>query len=659
MGPNMTDPDLRVKLATLGELDADARSAFDAVETAPAGAVLRLGERVFAAYEDKGGDIVSRVLNGDEWGPRVAVTRAAPRRQGERWDQPRLILGPDDAVWVAYRSEKRRRVFCHRWLGEAWGPRIHGPAIHHVCPASNAQFDEELRPVAEFIIEGARVRNAVEARLTSSDDPAVTRVESMPIPALKAAPGKGVLFVDTQDVDEAIGLQWRAETAVKRPSNPVLSPPQDPGAPDALRLFNRGTVHVEDGLFRMWYGCADLDSPEAPDRQGADWQKRMHVCYAESNDGIAWRRPVLGLVDYRGSRHNNCLPVLFRVPAICHDELEPDPERRYKCVEAATIENSWHPQSGDLLTSADGIHWRREPAPRRFPGTRPWYIEHHCLFRDDFELDPERRWKAYGSFAAGPSRRTSHLSTSPDCKHWTGYPENPIIDPLQGVGHCIHDLIVWPECGKYVGLLQVGDELHNYQWELVVSRDAVHFSRVTDGLKFLGSGGPGEWDSGSVQASSPVRVDDEWWFYYGGIERPWSSYPATPEELWRHKMSCGVATIGVGRYAAFAPRAGGSQGRLTTRPITCDFDRELGLVANAVADQHSVISVAVLDALSRAPLPGFSFDECRPVAADGVATPVQWSGSPLRLLRKQPIRVCFQLDGARAKLYGFEWRSPR
>jgi hypothetical protein len=58
----------------------------------------------------------------------------------------------------------------------------------------------------------------------------------------------------------------------------------------------------------------------------------------------------------------------------------------------------------------------------------------------------------------------------------------------------------------------VGDALPNYEWELMVSRDGVHFSRVSDGRPFLGRGRAGQWDQGGIQAALPVRVGDESWF---------------------------------------------------------------------------------------------------------------------------------------------------
>ncbi|MEX2581529.1 MAG: hypothetical protein WD342_20905 [Verrucomicrobiales bacterium] len=645
------------RLEGLAEIDDDARKAFDSsAPTEASGSVLPRGDAVFAAYETADGEIVSRNFTADAWSPPIPVTADSPRRDGERWDSPKLVSGPDDHVWIAYRSEVRRRVFLQRWLGESWGARIDGRGIFRVRPASNGEFDEELRPIADFVVEGSRVRRAIEMRLTSGDEPPVVRIESIPAVDRKAIPGEGVIFIDTRDVSRTRGLSWRAEYPHKHPDNPLLSPPEDPDAPDAVRVFNRGTVRLENGRFRMWYSATGTDSPITPGLPSRNWQSFMRVCYAESSDGIHWQRPELGLVEFKGSKRNNILPVIQRCPTVIRDDREPDPARRYKCYgNAARIVR----EEGHLMTSADGLHWRIQPSPRRYPGTRPYFpSEFHHVFRDDRDPDASRRWKAYGLFATGPRRRACQLSTSPDGVHWTGYPENPIIDPLQGVSHCIHDLLVWPEMGRYVGLVQVGDELHNYQWELIVSRDGIHFSRVSDGRPFLGRGEPGEWDHGGLQAAVPVRVGDESWFYYGGRRKPWSHYPADPEEIWTFKSRCGLATIGAGRYAGFRPSDPQGRGTLVTRPIHCDFDRRLPLTVNAVAGDGSPLRVAVLDAATGEPLEGYSLDDCEALEADGVALPVRWSGaSRVDLESDRPVRLQFELRGERSRLYGFAWET--
>ncbi|NQT36757.1 MAG: hypothetical protein HQ581_04665, partial [Planctomycetes bacterium] len=658
VGGNVAGAGLRASLEQLAEVDDDAGKAFGTSAATTSGSVLQHGDTVLVAYEAADGDVVSRQFVESAWSPPVPVTASAPRRDGERWDMPSLVAGPDDCVWIAYRSEVRRRVFLHRWLGESWGPRIDGRGIFCVSPSADGSFGEELRPISGFVVEGSRVRDAIEMRFTSSDDPPVVRIESIPMVALKAAPGEGAIFIDARDVARTSGLRWQEEQPLKHPNNPLLSPTDNPDAPDAVRVFNRGTVRCEKGRFRMWYSATGTDSPINPGQPVGNWQRYMRVCYAESEDGIHWQRPELGLVEFKGSLRNNVLPVVQRCPTVIHDRHEPDPDRRYKCFGNAARMTR---EEGHLMTSTDGLHWRYQPSPRRYPGTRPyWPSEFHSVFRDDRERDPERLWKAYGLYATGPTRRASQLSTSPDGVHWTGYAENPIVDPLQGVSPCIHDFLVWPEMGRYVGLLQVGDALHNYEWELMVSRDGVHFSRVSDGRPFLGRGEAGKWDQGGIQAAIPVRVGDQSWFYYGGREKPWSTYPGDPNEIWTFKSHCGLATMGVGRYAGFRVAEKPQRGILDTRPIHCEFDRELTLTVNSLADAQSPIRVAVVDAATGQPLEGYSLDACRAIEVDGVSQPVGWADlSRVKLQRDRPVRLQFELRGRQSRLYGFAWQRDK
>ena len=225
---NAVGAGLRASLEQLAEIDDDARKAFDTTAAKTSASVLQSGDTVFVAYETADGDIVSRQNVDSAWSPPVLVTTNAPRRDGERWDMPRLVAGPDESVWIAYRSVVRRRVFFHRWLGQDWGPRIDGRGIFRVRPSASGVSDEELRPIAGFVVEGSRVRDAIEMRLTSSDKPPVSRIHSIPVSTLKAAPGEGVIFIDTRDVSRTSGLNWQAEFPDRHPDNPLLSPPDNP-----------------------------------------------------------------------------------------------------------------------------------------------------------------------------------------------------------------------------------------------------------------------------------------------------------------------------------------------------------------------------------------------------------------------------------------------
>jgi hypothetical protein len=667
IGGISVDQQMWARVEELAKTDRDVRQSFERSDGKISGSILRRGGGFFAAYADEKGDIVTRRFVAGDWNSPLSVTQDAPRRDGERWDMPRLIQGPDDAVWLAYHSQIRRRIFFHRWLGDMWGPRIDGRGIHHVNPTATGEFDEDLLPITDVLIEGSRIHDAIEMRLTGTDSkwteplthrPRVTRIESIGMVHMQAAPGESVIFIDARDVAQTKGLVWKPHLPGKNPNNPLLSPRSNPDSPDATRLFNRGTVLRENGLFRMWYSAVGANTPVNPGGPERDWQHYMRVCYAESEDGIHWQRPDLGLVEFKGSRDNNIVPGLLRCPTVYFDALEPDPDQRYKFFGFAVL--TVKRKEGHRSTSPDGLRWRSEPAPRSYPGVRPrWLPEIQSVFRDERETNPDWRWKAYGLFSTGPTRRSVHLTTSPDGINWTFHPENPTIDPLQGVGHCIHDFIVWPESGRYVGLLQVGGENHNYGFELVVSRDGFHFSRVADGVKFIGRGEKGAWDHGGIIASAPVRVGDEWWFYYGGREKPWKSYPYTLEEVWTSRMDCGLATIGVGRYAGFVTSSPTRPGQLITRPITCHFDRELMLSINAMAASGEQVRVAVLDAETRQALPGFSLEECLPVVSDGVSIPVRWRNHQRVALNKsQAVRLQFELHGTQSKVFGFAWNQP-
>ena len=125
------------------------------------------------------------------------------------------------------------------------------------------------------------------------------------------------------------------------------------GSPEnlALRLNGRSVVYdTERRELHMYYG-ANLPDPSAPTAT------RYKVCLALSQDGLHWRRPNLGLVEWEGSRSNNILPWgenWMRRPNVILDPRDPDPNRRYKMTYVDVIGGLTAITKG---YSADGIHW--------------------------------------------------------------------------------------------------------------------------------------------------------------------------------------------------------------------------------------------------------------------------------------------------------------
>ena len=129
---------------------------------------------------------------------------------------------------------------------------------------------------------------------------------------------------------------------------------------DELGAHIYGSVHHDQGVYRMWYQAtanawAKHDSPA--------------VAYAESDDGITWRKPSVGLVDIKGSKDNNLCDLGVHDPSI---SILPDapPERRYfatGCIDARYEKSMIHrearpPVGGGFYAaySANGIHWELE-----------------------------------------------------------------------------------------------------------------------------------------------------------------------------------------------------------------------------------------------------------------------------------------------------------
>ncbi|MBC7287308.1 MAG: hypothetical protein H5T86_04525 [Armatimonadetes bacterium] len=128
-----------------------------------------------------------------------------------------------------------------------------------------------------------------------------------------------------------------------------------------------GTLIKDGSKYRLWARCAS--------------EGRSDPCYFESEDGINWRRPALGLVKL-DEEETNILD--FGVGTVFIDPVAP-PEERYKCVELTTMSyedfeeykkrrpDGWEPRAKreDVQgvfyiyggVSPDGIHWKRLPEP--------------------------------------------------------------------------------------------------------------------------------------------------------------------------------------------------------------------------------------------------------------------------------------------------------
>jgi hypothetical protein len=209
-------------------------------------------------------------------------------------------------------------------LGSDWSDITNGPRIFFRPP----HFDFNLLPISRLCVEKRPRDESSDIGLLMSCEPPIHRIafRTADVSMLSTAAGHQVLFLDMQEVARSDNLRLQVETAVKHEANPLmeLGPA---GAFDEDRVFNHGCLLHDNGKYRMWYGGLREPRRGEPRIPWYDW---IHCGYAESENGIDWRRTPVNQVEWNGSKENNIVPYFHHAPLLFRDDAEPDPERRYK-----------------------------------------------------------------------------------------------------------------------------------------------------------------------------------------------------------------------------------------------------------------------------------------------------------------------------------------
>ncbi|MDE0220284.1 MAG: hypothetical protein OXJ90_13550, partial [Spirochaetaceae bacterium] len=364
--------------------------------------------------------------------------------------------------------------------------------------------------------------------------------------------------------------------------------------------------------------------------------REMALCYATSRDGIAWQKPELGLVDYRGSRANN---IVLRGPhgaGVVKDAREADPARRYKMF------TSLGEQEQAVAFSADGIRWSRfHPCP----AVNPYQVDgthYHALWAEErgeyVGFTRLRDPRSTGAAAVGGIRgawppRQVGRTASTDFLHWS-----PATAVLEGTDENlqIYSMPVFRHGSLYLGLPAIHDQHTDRVWtELAWSPDTVTWHRVCPGSPLIANANlTGSHDWGCAYAAAyPVILHDEIRLYYGA-----SNYQHTS---WRDGFLC-LATLRPDGFAYYEQTRGDRPATVVTAPLTWS-----GAALRVTADVSPIgsLDICVLEPDTSRPL---AQGQVTRTATDGAVT---WSNPPAGALTSQPVRLRFTLNGAR--LYSF------
>lgn len=525
-----------------------------------------------------------------------------------------------------------------------------------------------IKIVAMAVVVLARTVFAGEAPAVTAPPPgqaaAPTVIRGMPREPIEIGHEPQFVF-DLYVVDNHWGLKIKRETVKrvfhqpkKHPGNPL------PGLDDDLS-WPWISRDAETGRFRMWYQANLKKSDAARDVEiKAKWaqedaqraakglaalpaaERRVGVAryvrgtaYAESGDGLAWERPKLNLVEWPAEINN----VLFQ-NANAAQILENIPEkdkRGYKYLMVYLTNGIY------LIGSHDGVHWDAKSRTRiaNLASDHP-----NCIIYDPHLEEYVMFCRAKHLYNVGndpsPSRRVARMSSKELWTDWMAKMEpQTIIDEIDPDDQGFNFSMAMPVryyAGIYWGFLEPF-RYNDYVWtELVVSRDGVHFQRMSGRPKLVELGTKGSWDDTIIMGgASWVEVGAEWWFYYNGWNGAHGHSPAGTMDRVGH---LGLATIRKEGLISMRGPPGG--GMIVTRKIKWPG----GALLTNVNAQDGEFKVGVSDERRR-PIKGFTLEDSPAFSGDGVAHEVTWKGKSLDELKGQVIRLEFYLKNA--DLYTF------
>jgi len=461
-------------------------------------------------------------------------------------------------------------------------------------------------------------------------------------------------------------LKLRMRSPRRHPANPVVKIGEK-GTIDSWAVQFYGSVNREpkSGKFRMWYCASSLeDRRDRSIPRSAMWR----VAYAESDDGVHWTKPNIGLVESQGDTNNNLVrldPAMGVLNLkVLHEPNDPNPEHRYKM--GAHV---WYPKNDVRLgtiapyASADGLTWKLmvdvEPVDGEIPQDETLIPPLH------FEpMGGLYKWDGLyhlcGQNANGATRpyhgRVTRMFVSPDFVNWSqssavGFVRTP-QHQLLGNGRSLegeqtHEGVsVWNRGNVLVGvsgLWHGAKDWENIRVDLGfnISNDGVRFREPLHNHVFLKRGATGEWDQGGVlQGQGFENVDDHTYIYYGACDysRAHSSPP---------RGGVGIVTLPRDRFAELVVdekmkgRGNYQMTEIESRFMTASIPvqgkgpHQFYLNAEGLGEKAS-LKLELLDHTTM-PLPNYSGANAAVVRTSGFQTPIEWNGR--HTIKNLPDRV--------------------
>jgi hypothetical protein len=448
-------------------------------------------------------------------------------------------------------------------------------------------------------------------------------------------------FIDSLFLENSHNVALRVCPASKTGEHTL-----EPDKPWESASLNWFSVADDGGKHRMWYETYDIDGwPTGDDTS---------FCYAESADGVHWRKPDLGLFRYHDVDQTN---ILFRMigPPDAHSRVhgtgvfldrKAPPTERYKAVSQGIFPKIGTPPyfvAG--MSSPDGLHWTRYPEP-----ICPVFADsQYSAFWDERVGEYvllgriSGRGRAIGRSASASLTRFDPLKLVLEA-------------PERAAAQCD---IYSPAAIKYPyaeNIYFMFPSIYHHDTDtldigLALSRDGVSWTWPEFETPFIALAPAGSFDSGSLyMGQGIIRTTRGLSLYYSGS--PLKHNEAELPNLTRpgNQRIYSRVAVPLDRFVAVA--AGPDGGEFITPLLLYKGDL---LTLNAEVREGGSIRVGLLDERNE-PIPGRSLEDCLPIEGDHLAATVKWKdGSGVSTREAVPTRLTFRLKNA--SLYTFRFTT--
>jgi hypothetical protein len=479
------------------------------------------------------------------------------------------------------------------------------------------------------------------------------------------------LFLDSDIVEVSQGMTRIWHKPHRHSDTPLISADRPWERLLYFTYSNYVALHdPQDGLVKCWY--EDLGEVDTANKQGQRHPWKSRLLYAESEDGIQFRKPELDVVAIEGkptnivmgyengatgpTKKNPWANVGVHSNGIVIDPYPPSPEERFRTIftRQSADDNGNVRHSLECAHSPDGIHWTPYPEPPRAGGSRA--LDDVCCLHYDTDArlfvmntrhghmyaNAEPPGTPFGGYWFPPyhphrpdlmNKRRIFQTVSADFLNWRQ--PLPLLAPndtTDNLDEAYYGMQQFRVGRTYIGTMGIFQYVRGeMEVRLMQSRDSIHFQPSDKGNAFLSPRGDGHWDGHMVSMTSPpVEKGDEWFFYHGGTSahHDWwmdgslAGVAESDHPNAHAKFGLGLARMrkeGVASLWANSERGG----YMLTRPVKSKGKQ---LLINARCQPGGSVRAAVLDQENR-PVGGCTSEHSDAFTGDSTSHVMTWKGS--------------------------------